>query len=674
MQIAVANGAWRHGSILSVRIGDVRRQAPLQYDTRLTFPKLVAADAADMQVDVFARVGSTRIPLETARELYDLDIDGEGFSSMAIRVNQSQDEPVDLASPSSQHHRSYLDDSLAGDSIERHDLRKLATDALVLTKTAPSPPLGRSAFDLSATAPAAPQGAPLNRSRPTSRGGRSATSVGTTEMTEERLRRLRQNATEYIERYNLRMVLQDLFQRTIKDRPENPYKFMRGILCEVDGNVTDSEGQRHRSLQDAPVGPRGMASVEADAKEEELRTKREQGYREQIETQLLQIEALRNRNEELEQIVMQDAAVATASAAQRERDRSLEDARLETHRAHVSALHVRIEDLEKQLVDKEAQIQQEPTNTIAAVTWMEERMELEHYFDKQMRAKEMQVESLQQRVQQLEVGRSTPADPTAINTHMMSSLIASSYAPPVPPATYYEEREDVDQDTDAKPMFNPELLVGIEGCKDPLANGVFACVGDCNSRPLYRLLGPEPRYLYYACIDPTWQGWWIADKMGSQDYIEWFSNPADAKLPTYCKKGELGSRVTEASLTRDVVQQIGKVGSHQEKTTIRKKLVEAFGAQFSKLDGTQRGLMSKTSPVVAVAHALEAQQRAIQLLHSQLAVATQQREAAESHAATMEEAFETLQLRIQAQMPGGSSIPQYGAGKLGGPGAEFEMP
>lgn len=58
------------------------------------------------------------------------------------------------------------------------------------------------------------------------------------------------------------------------------------------------------------------------------------------------------------------------------------------------------------------------------------------------------------------------------------------------------------------------------------------------------------------------------------------------------------------------------------------------------------------SPVAGVAHALEAQQQAIQLLHSQLSSETQRREAAETHAQTMEEAFETLQLRLQAQLPG----------------------
>merc|ERR1719162_2115370 len=100
---------------------------------------------------------------------------------------------------------------------------------------------------------------------------------------------------------------------------------------------------------------------------------------------------------------------------------------------------------------------------------------------------------------------------------------------------------------------------------DKGTNGTFAWVGTCNSRPLYRLLGPQPRYLYYASVDPAWAGWWIADKMGSEDYVEWFREPMDATLPVYCRKGELGSRVVETKLTRDVLYKISKIGNQAEK-------------------------------------------------------------------------------------------------------------
>jgi len=246
-----------------------------------------------------------------------------------------------------------------------------------------------------------------------------------------------------------------------------------------------------------------------------------------------------------------------------------------------------------------------------------------------------------------------------VNTHMLASIVGSSYAAPVPPATYFEPGDDEADEAELqnKPKSNPELLVAVVDCQDRTTNGTFAWVGDLGSRPLYRLLGSEPRYLYYAEVDPTWAGWWIADKLGSQDYVEWFKEPHDARLPIYCSRGELGSRVIPQHLTREVVQKLALISNHHEKVTIRSKLIEEFGSMVTKLEGTQRGLMSKTSPVVGIAHALEAQQRAIQLLHSQLAAETQRREAAEAHSQTMEEAFETLQLRISMQLPNVQALP-----------------
>jgi len=253
----------------------------------------------------------------------------------------------------------------------------------------------------------------------------------------------------------------------------------------------------------------------------------------------------------------------------------------------------------------------------------------------------------------LGMSSATSSAGTEVNTHMLSKLLASTYAPPVAPATLYEPREDLQEDVgQLGKQTKPELLVEVVDCIDKETNGIFACVGSCNGRPLYRLLGVKPRYLYYSKEDASWAGWWISDKTGSENYVEWFKDPAEARLPVFCRKGELGSRVVEAALTPEVLKDISQISSQAEKTTIRTMLTEAFGARFVKMDGSQRGLMSKTSPVVAVAHAMEAQQRAIQVLHSQLASETQRREAAEVHAQTMEEAFEMLQLRIQAKMPG----------------------
>jgi len=236
-----------------------------------------------------------------------------------------------------------------------------------------------------------------------------------------------------------------------------------------------------------------------------------------------------------------------------------------------------------------------------------------------------------------------------INTHMFSRLLASTYAPPVPPTIYLERRED-EEEYEIKGV-DPGLLVEVSDCTDKMSNGFFAWVGVCNMKPLYRLLGSEPRYLYYAEADIA-SDWRIVDKMGSENCVERFRKPTNARLPTQCEKGSHSAIVIETKLTSKVVQKISMIASQEEKGIIRSKFNEVFGSQFTKLEGLQCGLISKTSPVVGIAHALEAQQRAIQLLHSQVASETQRREAAESHARILEEAFETLQLRIQAQLPG----------------------
>lgn len=240
-----------------------------------------------------------------------------------------------------------------------------------------------------------------------------------------------------------------------------------------------------------------------------------------------------------------------------------------------------------------------------------------------------------------------------LNTHMLSQLLASAYAPAIAPATYCEARED--EDVGEVPA-GPEVLVAVTECKSALTNGTYAWVGLRNLRPLYRLLGPEPRYLYYAAEAEGTPGWRIAGKVGSEEFVERFPKSAAVGLPVDCDRGELGGRVAECRLAQELVGKISMVSSLEEKTTIRAKLTEVFGPTYMHLEGAERGLASRSSPVVSVAHALEAQQRAVQLLHSQLAAEAGRREAAEAHAQALEEALEMLQLRIQAQLPGPPTV------------------
>lgn len=641
MEVQVVQGSWRAGSILSLRVGEMRHQAALQFDTRINISKAIQ-DVDDMQVDVFARVGSTRLAIEPSQEVYNLNFDGDGFSNLALSIRPQQ---------SACGQKSDLDPRRLQDHQDRCE---------------------------------------------------SQNSNGS-------LDRIRQKANDYIHCFSLRDVLQDLFKAVIKDMPEDPFIFMTDFLQDHPSNKSpykiirvnrspspaNEKKQQHRDGDDrwrmspttdqpVPVDRNGWLDLQEQ-------------YEERIESQQVQILLLEQRLQDLEVVENASAArEAEAAAWQAERERMLKKQLECEHAWQVKndALQQQVHELERRLATHSAMVDRFDTMSQTDLGWTD---------------MVKRVESQQRRIQALESelaksaivssvppgGRTTPADEAAggaevssvpramqqtwmspdrcgsvatprigsaevtpspgseVNTHMLSKLLASTYAPPVAPAALYEPREDLQEDIgQLGKQSRPELLVEVVDCMDKDTNGIFACVGRCNDRPLYRLLGVKPRYLYYSQEDVAWAGWWISDKTGSENYVEWFKDPAEARLPVFCRKGELGSRVVEAALTPEVLQNISQISSQAEKTTIRSALTEAFGSRFIKMDGSQRGLMSKTSPVVAVAHAMEAQQRAIQFLHSQLAAETQRREAAEVHAQTMEEAFEMLQLRIQAKMPG----------------------
>eukprot|EP00928_Gymnodinium_smaydae_P033001 TRINITY_DN23757_c0_g2_i1.p1 TRINITY_DN23757_c0_g2~~TRINITY_DN23757_c0_g2_i1.p1 ORF type:complete len:467 (-),score=100.43 TRINITY_DN23757_c0_g2_i1:500-1900(-) len=238
-----------------------------------------------------------------------------------------------------------------------------------------------------------------------------------------------------------------------------------------------------------------------------------------------------------------------------------------------------------------------------------------------------------------------------------TTLMLTSHAPAVSPTMFCDwseedaavEMDDVDITILKEMRTRPEVLVCVYDCLDKTANGIYACMGECNKRSMYRLLEEEPRYLYYADGDLSWAGWWIGRSLGSEDYVEWFREPSNCKFPYQCRQGELGARVAPAELSREVCRKIANVESAQERASIRQKLLEAFGAVFARLDGSDRG---KLAPVANVAQTLETQQRALQVMHSKLVAETQQRLAAEAHAKSVEEAFYQLQSRIETHAAG----------------------
>eukprot|EP00929_Paragymnodinium_shiwhaense_P113348 TRINITY_DN81622_c0_g1_i1.p1 TRINITY_DN81622_c0_g1~~TRINITY_DN81622_c0_g1_i1.p1 ORF type:complete len:799 (+),score=259.03 TRINITY_DN81622_c0_g1_i1:120-2516(+) len=784
MQVAVASGAWRHGSIISVRLGEVRRQAALQCDTCLRFPTAaeVGADLDHMQVDIFARTATSRVAFKPGQQLYELQLESDGFSSLSLRILKENEtvheEPGSASTSRLSHARSRLEDALATDDFISHrDLVRGSPQA-----DSPLPELLDTDGGVKRLSPVPPEGAaPGGGRRPVSRNAGSGGSGNLppplpprSESAAERLQQVQQAASNYIERHELRQILQDMFQKTIKEQPGQPLAFMRELLLEqlrrtgADCEEASPAAAASRSPEAALPVAAGSEMGNPHAAAELAR------LQEQVQQQRLHVEELTRQNAELEEKRRQEAEL-TQSNAQLAAAMKLKIDEVAKKRPLSGSSRRPAGGGSPKRPASACMYRLESATEAAGETPLaaDQRREIELRYEQKLKEKQLHVESLQKRLATLEATVSTPADAAAgvplketapagvaaaygssppatastavplvppggpwqngvqvvgltppgtagtlagystgmslpstagaatfaqplgatlppsgsmtllpepqapavqglppspsasalVNTHMLSQLLASSYAPPVPPTTFYEKREDEDgtEDTDGRPLVNTELLIKVVDCKDKSANGVYAWVGECNKRALFRLLGSQPRYLYYAAIDPAWQGWWVADKMGSSDYVEWFSQPSEATLPIYCRKGELGSRIVEVGLNREILQKISEIDSQDEKAAIRRRLMEAFGAQFSKLDGSQRGLMSKTSPVVAVAHALEAQQRAIQLLHGQLALETQHREAAEMHASTMEEAFETLHLRIQAQLPGGGGLAAFEA-------------
>lgn len=646
--------------------------------------------------------------------------------------------PADEAAAGAATARRKLEAAVVQDSyIGQHDLHSFASGAAAPLQS-------------SAVAPAAaghePDGMPK-------------------EVSEDRLNSLRKTAAEYIERFDLRQALQDMFQKVIRDRPEDPFEFMRihlrdaagGVdVCAVSGDIEQIGQQSAKELLEskeqeinllrhqisdleasrAKHNSMGHADLEREYNvyEEQVKQQRsllEQRFAHQLEQERtsLQTTSLENMERQRSELEQQHARHAERQRLEFEQTLSHQVSNIEVLQRKIQELEARataadssaaegvrtmlerqhedqteqqqacIDALQRQLKAYESAAAKQSTADRAAgvATSDMDRLRASQSTPPADRAAGLSRDlstaaaglsrdpstaaaaaaaANPKSVAQVGLGAQArlPSPPTSTtlplaamsgttssllvgdlsSAGMLSQLLASAYStPPALPIVCHGTGEGEEEDG-AGPS-NPEVLVQIADCKDLPTNGIFAWVGEYSARPLYRLLGPEPRYLYFADADIA-SGWRVVNKMGSDDFVERFLRPTDVAVPVFCESGEMGGRISECKLTLGVVAKISMISSLEEKDSIRTKFGKTFGSSFTKLDGAQRGLTSTTSPIVGIAHALEAQQRAIQLLHSQLSAEAQRREAAEVHAQTMEEAFETLQLRIQAQLPGPPSV------------------
>ena len=121
------------------------------------------------------------------------------------------------------------------------------------------------------------------------------------------------------------------------------------------------------------------------------------------------------------------------------------------------------------------------------------------------------------------------------------------------------------------------------GSKDKRSNGPYALAGTCNCRPFYRLLGPSKRYLFFAHGANAWTGWWVAESLGSEEYVDRFVDASGSSAPSSCT-GVLGSRLTPGTPTPEVFQNISLVSDHYEKVAIRSKFAEVLGDQVASLE------------------------------------------------------------------------------------------
>eukprot|EP00811_Abedinium_folium_P026448 NODE_3895_length_1965_cov_6.330794.p1 GENE.NODE_3895_length_1965_cov_6.330794~~NODE_3895_length_1965_cov_6.330794.p1 ORF type:complete len:596 (-),score=184.89 NODE_3895_length_1965_cov_6.330794:178-1842(-) len=547
MEIEVANGAWRHGAVLSVRVGDVQQHVPLGLDTCLSFPTKMA-EAGHVRVDVLASFGTKELELDPSEEIYELDVEGGGFTGLALRIRPT------------------------GDAVAEDR-------AVAPVNSRPARPLSSGTMGSDRLGLRSPC------SQMPSQG----------EAAEERVRQTRQEAQAYIERFDLRGVVQGVFRSVIRERPEAPFGFMREYLRRVEGTPAPDDDASLASLAVLKANVNCTSPAYTGTTYAPSPSRLQQARIEVLEQRIRELEAA---------AVVTGVATGTSpllGGGQAERERTLADGYLASAPAAAAAV---------------AAAEASATGDSSLLPGGER--------------------GLSALSQLLSGGDGANVPP---------QLAAATYDANALTACVEEE--------DEAPLLDAGILVEVVDCPNEPTNGVYVCVGSYSDRPMYRLLSQEePRYLY-CTTDAVWAGWWISDEVGSTDFIEWFRHPACAMRPAGLSKGEQGSRVIEVPLTSSIIDKVEVLSDVKEKTEIRGKLLETFGPNFSKLDSTQ---MVEVSPVAGVAQTLEAQQRTIRLLHTHLATMTKRCEAAEVHSRTMQDAFEKLHLEFGAHLAVGTEL------------------
>merc|ERR1719424_2778072 len=236
-------------------------------------------------------------------------------------------------------------------------------------------------------------------------GGGGAEAAGgsvSPEAAEDRLQQVRQNATGYIDRFDLRHVIQEMFQSVIKESPSNPFEFMQAFLRDGPGKSFRPEVTALPSTQSGapaatspgnsggggddsagtPVLPNAASQVEADAEEELKRGQQMQQYEGQVSEQQGTITLLRQQLEDL--MTASERAAANASSEQ----------------AKIETLEGRIKELDT------AALRQAPAADEPA-----ERAEMQGRFEQQAEEQRTQIQLLESRIKELDTAslRQVPA-------------------------------------------------------------------------------------------------------------------------------------------------------------------------------------------------------------------------------------------------------------------------